>query len=134
MPAGAGSSDAPRNSLRFALPSGMAHVGTQLELGAGAAASPLVGRLWDISPQGACIALLGSRVLVVPAAGVLLLMDPIEHGRHRLEVSVRWSTALSHTTFVGVLFSAGLLPRDSFLMQYMRRSWTDSVPRSRIQL
>lgn len=134
MPAGAGSSDSPRNSLRFALPSGMVHVGVQLELAAQAASSPLVGRLWDISPQGACIALLGSRALVVPAAGLLQLMDPIDHGRHRLEVSVRWSTALSHTTFVGVVFSAGLLPRDNFLMEYMRRSWTDSVPRSRFEL
>jgi hypothetical protein len=112
----------------------MAHVGIQLELVAGAAASPLVGRLWDISPRGACIALLGSRVLAVPAVGVLQLMDPIDHGRYRLDVSVRWSTALSHTTFVGVLFSSGLLPRDSFLMEYMRRSWTDSVPRSRFEL
>ena len=134
MPAGAGPSESPRNSLRFALPSGMAHVGIQLELVAGAAASPLVGRLWDISPRGACIALLGSRALAVPAAGVLQLRDPIDHGRHRLDVSVRWSTALSHTTFVGVLFSSGLLPRDSFLMEYMRRSWTDSVPRSRFEL
>lgn len=134
MPAGAGSSDSPRNSLRFALPSGMAHVGIQLEVVAGAAASPLVGRLWDISPRGACIALLGSRALAVPAAGVLQLRDPMTHERHRLDVTMRWSTPLSHTTFVGVLFSSGLLPRDSFLMEYMRRSWTDAVPRSRFEL
>lgn len=96
--------------------------------------TPLIGRLWDISRHGACLALLGPKSMVLPAPGRLSLVDSAQAERHELEVTVRWSTPLSHTTFVGVQFSAGLLPQDSFLRQYMRLTWTDTVPRTRFEI
>jgi hypothetical protein len=70
----------------------------------------------------------------LPAAGQLRLFDAAQGENHELEVNVLWSTPLSHTTFVGVQFSEGLLPQDSFLRQYMRLTWTDIVPRTRFDI
>lgn len=125
----------PRDSKtrlpRFSLPSGMAQVTVQLELITNRSVEPLVGRLWDISHHGGCIALPGNRQIVVPAGSHLQLRDPMSHAVHRLEAELRWCTALSHSTFVGILFTGGLSPAETFLATYMRTSWTDAVPSSR---
>lgn len=117
---------------RYSLPSGMAQITVQLELVTDRAAGLIVGHLWDISHSGACIALPGLRQIAVPAGSRLQLRDPLTHAVHRLEAELRWCTALSHSTFVGVLFTGGPCPAETFLSAYMRTSWTDAVPSSRL--
>jgi hypothetical protein len=112
----------------------MAQVTARLELVQVVAGPPMVGRLWNISAQGGCIAIPGARQLQVPARGQLHVHDPMTHELHLLEVELRWTTALSHTTFIGVLFVAGPHPKQTFLASYMSRSWTDAVPRSSREL
>ncbi len=116
------------------MPSAMAQVTARLELIQVEAGPPMVGRLWDISSKGGCIAVPGARQLRLPAGGRLHVHDPMSHERHLLEVELRWSTALSHTTFIGVLFVGGPRPSQTFLASYMRYSWTDTVPRSRLEI
>jgi len=94
----------------------------------------MVGRLWDVSTNGGCIAVPGAHRVQLPARGQLYLHDPMSHERHLLEVDLRWSTALSHTTFIGVLFVGGPRPAQTFLAGYMGQTWTESVPRSRLQI
>jgi hypothetical protein len=106
----------------------------RLELRSGGQSEQMAGRLWDISALGACVAVPGFQRLVVPAPIRLLLLEPMTMDRHTLEAELRWTSALSHTTFLGMVFSAGPLPRNSFLSTYMRGSWTDSVPRSNFSL
>jgi len=117
---------------RFSLPSGMAQVTVQLELVQAQRVVPMVGRLWDISHSGGCIALPGFCQIVVPAGSRLTLRDPMSHAVHRLEAELRWCTALSHSTFVGLLFTGGPSPAETFLASYMRTSWTDAIPASRV--
>ena len=116
---------------RFSLPSGMAQVTVQLEVVTARGVDPFVGRLWDISHTGGCIALPGNRQIVVPAGSRLQMRDPMSQALYRLEAELRWCTALSHSTFVGMLFTGGLSPAETFLATYMRTSWTDAVPGSR---
>jgi len=108
----------------------MAQVLARLELVQIVEGPPMVGRLWDISAQGACLAIPGARQVRLPAGGQLHLHDPHTHERHLLEVTLRWSTALPHTTFIGVLFVGGPRPAQTFLASYMKNSWTDKVPRT----
>ena len=117
---------------RYSLPSGMAQITVQLELVTDRSVGLLVGHLWDISHSGGCIALPGLQRIVVPAGSRLQLRDPLTQDLHRLEAELRWCTALSHSTFVGVLFTGGPSPADTFLAAYMRTSWTDAVPSSRV--
>ena len=112
----------------------MAQVTARLELIQAVAGPPMVGRLWDISTKGGCIAVPGARQVPLPSLGQLHVHDPMSHERHLLEVELRWSTALTHTTFIGVLFVGGPRPSQIFLASYMARSWTDAVPRSRFDL
>jgi len=134
MRSGPGPSESPRTGQRYALPSAMAQVTARLELIQVVVGPPMVGRLWDISAKGGCIAIPGPRQLPLPAGGRLYVHDPMSHDRHLLEVEVRWSTPLSHTTFIGVLFVGGPRPAQTFLASYMSRSWTDAVPRSRLEI
>lgn len=112
----------------------MAQVTARLELEERAAGPPMVGRLWDISAKGGCIAIPGGRQMQLPARGQLHIHDPMSHERHLLAVELRWSVALSHTTFIGVMFIGGPKPSQTFLASYMSRSWPDAVPRTRIDL
>ena len=134
MPAGRGDPNPSREGQRYALPSAMAQVVIQLELRIPAPLGPLPGRLWDISPKGACIALRGGHLLAIPSSGRLRLLDPTGEESHHLDVDLRWATPLSHTTFVGVLITGGPDPREIFLADFMRRTWADEVPRSRFSL
>ncbi len=122
----------PTRLPRFSLPSGMAQVTVQLELVSAHSVEPIVGRLWDISHSGGCIALPGLRRIVVPAGSRLQLRDPMSQAVLRLEAELRWCTPLSHSTFVGMLFTGGLAPAQTFLASYMRTTWTDAIPASRI--
>lgn len=117
---------------RYSLPSGMAQITVQLELVTDRSGGVIVGHLWDISHSGGCIALPGLRQIAVPAGSRLQLRDPLTQAVHRLEAKLRWCTALSHSTFVGVLFTEGPSPAETFLSAYMRTSWTDAVPSSRL--
>jgi hypothetical protein len=112
----------------------MAQVVARLELIQVLTGPPMVGRLWDVSTKGGCIALPGARQVRLPARGQLYLHDPMSHERHLLEVDLRWSTALSHTTFIGVLFVGGPRPAQTFLAGYMVQTWTEAVPCSRLQI
>ena len=112
----------------------MSQVMARLELLELAGGQPLVGRLWDVSAKGGCLAVPGARQLRLPARGSLQVHDPTSHERHLLEVELRWITPLSHTTFIGVLFVGGRSPAQTFLASYMRQSWTDKVPRSRLEI
>ena len=134
MRSGPGPSDSLRSGQRYALPSAMSQVMARLELLELAGGQPLVGRLWDISAKGGCLAVPGARQLRLPARGSLQVHDPTSHERHLLEVELRWITPLSHTTFIGVLFVGGRSPAQTFLASYMRQSWTDKVPRSRLEI
>jgi hypothetical protein len=84
--------------------------------------------------MGACVAVPGNQRIPVPARVSLLLLEPMSHDRYHLDAELRWSTALSHTTFVGLCFIDGPLSRTSFLRTYMRRSWTDSVRRTDLRI
>jgi len=117
---------------RFSMPSGMAQVHARLELVALGSVDPLVGRLWDVSHKGGCIALHGHRQIVVPAGSRLQVRDPMSHAAHLLEAELRWCTPLSHSTFVGMLFTGGPSPAETFLAAYMRSSWTEEIPVSRL--
>ena len=116
------------------MPSAMAQVLARLELSNVSPESSMVGRLWDISQKGGCIAVPGVRLVQIPTSGQLHIHDPMTHEQHLLRVDLRWRTALSHTTFIGLMFVGGVRPRQTFLASYMRASWTDAVPRSRIDL
>ena len=132
MPASSQPNDRTSRLLRYALPSGMAQVTVQLEMQQAGLNAPLTGRLWDISPTGGCIALQGARQIQVPTETRLAMRDPVRQDLHHFEAQLRWCTALSHATFVGILFTAGPDPADTFLASYMRRSWTDAIPSSRL--
>jgi len=126
----------PRSAVdrlpRFSMPSGLAQVCVQLELVALQNVEPMVGQLWDISQRGGCIVLPGLCRIAVPAESRLKLRDPMGHGLHELEADLRWCTPLSHSTFVGLQFTGGPAPSDTFLATYMQMSWTDAVPVSRL--
>jgi len=116
---------------RFSLPSGMAQVTVQLSLVTSESVEPLVGHLWDISETGGCIALPRFSRIAAGTGAWLQMRAPMTYLASRLEAEVRWCTALNHSTFVGVLFTGGPAPAETFLASYMRSSWTDSIPRSR---
>lgn len=122
-----------REATRFCMPSGMAQVHVRLVLMPATGADAIVGRLWDISHKGGCLAIPGFQRIVVPCGARLELRDPLNHQVHHLEASLRWSAALSHSTFVGMLFLGGTPPQHTFLADYMRGSWTDGVPASRFR-
>lgn len=133
MAATARSPETLREATRFSMPSGMAQVLVRLVLMPASGGEAIVGRLWDISHKGGCLAIPGFQRIVVPCDARLELRDPLNHQLDRLEASLRWTAALSHTTFVGLLFVGGTSPQQSFLADYMRRSWTDGVPASRVR-
>jgi len=118
---------------RFSLPSGVAQIAVRLELISPRRAEPLPGQLWDISNSGGCVVLPGLRQIVVPAGSRLQLRDPMSHAVHWLEADLRWCSALSQSTFVGLRFTGGPAPSEIFLAAYMRTSWIDAVPCSRVQ-
>ena len=134
MAAGAGGGDQERRSTRHPLPSGMAHVTVHLEIHTLKLAQPMVGRLWDVSAHGACVAIPGCHQLVLPAGGRLQIVEPLSQRRHLVQVDLRWGIPLSHTTFIGLLFDASLRPRETFLADFMRATWSDAVPRSRFNV
>ena len=62
----------------------MAQVTVQLEVVTARGVDPFVGRLWDISHTGGCIALPGNRKIVVPAGSRLQMRDPMSQALYRL--------------------------------------------------
>ena len=113
---------------RFSMPTGVAQVTAKLELVVARSVEPLMGRLWDVSHNGGCLVLHGHRQIVVPVGSRLQIRDPTSHAVHHLEAELRWCAPLSHTTFVGMLFTGGPAPAETFLAAYMRSSWTEEVP------
>lgn len=127
-PAVVRSAPAPRSASRYHLPFGTSALRARLESSCGALMAPLEGQLWNVSDTGSCLTVPFGADVSLPDVAVLHLCDPVSRRRHELEVEPRWISSASHATFVGLLFRSGALPRDSFLRDSMKGSWTDGVP------
>ena len=118
----------PRRSSRFSLPFGTSALKARLALNGPGSAAEIQAQLWDVSDEGGCLSIPGPCSVSVPGTAVLELRDPHTRQSKSLPVELRWTSTLSHATFVGLRFVAGPLPTDSFLREYMQVSWTDAVP------
>lgn len=118
---------------RFSMPTGMAQVTVRLPVITSGTLKLLIGHFWDISHHGCCVAFQGQHRIALPSGSRLQVRDPMSHVLHQLDVDLCWSTALSHSTFVGLRFNCALTPAETFLASYMQTSWTDLVPVSRMR-
>jgi hypothetical protein len=94
----------------------------------GPSAEVLPGRLWDISSAGACLNLSRTAVVDENTLGVLMVRLPNSLDELSLPVQVCWTATPSPTsTFVGMVFSEGLLAPGTFLDEYMKGSWSERL-------
>ena len=113
---------------RYSLPFGASSLTATLTLNTAGTPAEIRGQLWDVSDQGGCFSIEGSCSVPVPGTAVLQLREPHSREGRTLPVELRWVSTVGHATFVGLRFTAGSLPADSFLREYMQVSWTDAVP------
>lgn len=87
----------------------------------------LNGQLWDVSSAGACLQLRQHVPIAENVLGLLLLQHPFSADQFSLPVQVCWSSPSRQVTFVGLVFSEGLLGPGTFLDDYMKASWVDRM-------
>ncbi len=86
-----------------------------------------IGQLWDVSSAGACLQLRDHVPIAENALGLLLLRHPFGSDHFSLAVQVCWASPARHVTFLGVIFSDGLLRPGTFLDDYMKASWVERM-------
>ncbi len=87
----------------------------------------LEGKLWDISPLGACL-VVSNALAVEPAdLGQLRVGDPHSPAQLILTVEVRWIEPAPQVTFMGLAFTGRSFPKGSFLEPYFKMSWVDAM-------
>jgi hypothetical protein len=87
----------------------------------------MIGQLWDVSSAGACLQLRHHVPIAENALGLLLLRQPFGSDQFSLPVQVCWSSPSRHVTFLGMVFSDGLLSPGTFLDDYMKASWVERM-------
>lgn len=87
----------------------------------------VIGQLWDVSSAGACLQLRHHVPIAENALGLLLLHHPFGSDQFSLPVQVCWSSPSRHVTFLGLVFSDGLLRPGTFLDDYMKASWVERM-------
>ena len=86
------------------------------------------GQVWDLSASGIRVVLFGASALKAPCHGVLRVIQPISLAQTELNVELRWSNQQGEAVYAGLSLLDGTLPADSFLQDFMPRSWTDMLP------
>jgi hypothetical protein len=86
-----------------------------------------IGQLWDVSSAGACVQLRDHVPIAENALGQLLLRHPFGSDQFSLPVQVCWSSPSRSFTFLGMVFSYGLLRPGTFLDDYMKASWIERM-------
>ncbi|MFS6826052.1 hypothetical protein AAF143_02015 [Cyanobium sp. ATX-6F1] len=87
----------------------------------------LEGKMWDISPLGACLVVPSRVGTGVGCRGELLVCDPHSPAQLILVVELRWIEPAPQATFMGLMFIGGRLPQKSFLTPYFKVSWVDAM-------
>lgn len=84
------------------------------------------GQLWDISPLGACIVVRDFVDELIEGALVTVrLICESTHQSLEVRGQARWSHPEHSSTFVGIHFAEGSLPRGLFLESYLDPHWAD---------
>jgi hypothetical protein len=80
---------------------------------------PQVGRLWDLSREGACIILLGHVTMMENAIGSLTFrsVDSLEEQTQLAQVC--WTYAQENNTLIGFVFGSSLPVSGHFLAPYL---------------
>lgn len=108
----------PRNEERHIVPS----ISMTIQIDFHVDPVPFVGRLWDVSPSGACL-LFPIREPVVPGlAGSLTIHHPTFGDPIRLRASALWVDRVESSSYVGVRFLESIDFEATFLRVLMRRS------------
>lgn len=80
---------------------------------------PHVGRLWDLSRQGACIILVGHVTLEENATGSLTFRSVDSFKEQTQLAGVCWTYPLENATLVGFVFASSLPASGHFLACYL---------------
>ncbi len=115
----------PRRHQRYLLPSALASVVGHFS--PEAREERHEGRMWDISPLGACLVVSSSLDIEVGCRGQLLVCDPHSPAQLTLVVEMRWIEPAPQATFMGLMFIGGRLPQKTFLTSYFKVSWVDAM-------
>jgi hypothetical protein len=115
----------PRRHQRYLLPSALASVVGHFS--PEAEGESLEGKLWDISPLGACLVVPSAVDTGVGCRGQLLVCDPHSPAQLTMVVELRWIEPAPHATFMGLMFIGGRLPQECFLTPYFKVSWVDAM-------
>lgn len=124
-------SEIPRRYQRYLLPSALAVVVGNFSPETGAVT--LEGKLWDISPLGACLVVPKAQAIDVGCRGGLLVCDPHTTATVSLVAEVRWIEPAPQVTFMGLMFIDGRLPENTFLASFFKESWVDAMEMRRLQ-
>jgi hypothetical protein len=92
--------------------------------------SPFIGRLWDISPSGACLLFPPEVPLEVSQKGPITLHHPSIGESIRSHYNVAWVDRLSHALYCGGVFTESIQFESTFLSTLMRRG--DDTPGRRL--
>lgn len=120
----------PRRHQRYLLPSSMGAVVGHFSLEAEEGSHE--GKMWDISPLGACLVLPNALAVEPGDRGELRMGDPHSPAELTLAVEVRWIEPAPQVTFMGLAFTGGSFPKDSFLEPYFEESWVDAMEERRL--
>lgn len=118
-------SEIPRRHKRYLLPSSMSVVVGDFIPDDGG--ETLEGKLWDISPLGACLVVPNALAVEPGDRGQLLVGDPHSPAQLTLAVEVRWIEPAPKVTFMGLAFTCETFPESSFLEPYFKTSWVDAM-------
>lgn len=115
----------PRRHQRYLLPSALASVVGHFSPDAKEESHE--GKLWDISPRGACLVVPSRVDFGVSCRGQLLVCDSHSPAQLSLVVELRWIEPAPQATFMGLMFIGARLPQTSFLTPYLKVSWVDAM-------